>query len=224
MLELYILNINEIVSEQQCLEWLHKVSKKQRNRIEEFRFIKDVKRSLYGEILVRHLICQKLHLKSGNIIIERNLYGKPYLKGCPTFKFNLSHSGDWVVCLISHCEVGVDIEKIASANLRIAERFFKRIEYEALLEEPKNEWQKKFCHIWTAKESYIKYIGKGLSVPLNSFEVKEIKSAEYEVDIDKCCIIKTIDIFPDYSISICVSSEVIHNLVIQSMRLKDIKV
>lgn len=42
----------------------------------------------------------------------------------------------------------------------------------------------RFYNIWTKKDSYVKYIGKGLTIPLNSFDVL---SGELK------CLIKTIN-------------------------------
>ncbi|MFD2875899.1 4'-phosphopantetheinyl transferase family protein [Paenibacillus rhizoplanae] len=44
-------------------------------------------------------------------------------------KFNISHSGDWVVVAIDSMEIGIDIEQIITMNLEIAERFFAQEEY-----------------------------------------------------------------------------------------------
>ena len=38
--------------------------------------------------------------------------------------FNISHSGDWVLCTISNNSVGIDVEYMKEVNLQIAESFF----------------------------------------------------------------------------------------------------
>ena len=38
--------------------------------------------------------------------------------------FNVSHAGDYVVGVLSDCEVGCDIEKNANAPLEVAEHYF----------------------------------------------------------------------------------------------------
>ena len=53
--------------------------------------------------------------------------GKPQIVNIPK-KFNLSHSGDYVVCGVSDGEVGVDIQKWVSFKDRTAERFFAKEE------------------------------------------------------------------------------------------------
>ncbi|HFJ9466115.1 MULTISPECIES: 4'-phosphopantetheinyl transferase family protein [Bacillus cereus group] len=52
--------------------------------------------------------------------------------------------------------------------------FFTKQEYEYLFQiKDHKEKLNYFYQIWTIKESYVKAIGKGLSVPLNSFKIGE---------------------------------------------------
>ncbi|MCL0028295.1 hypothetical protein M1M88_01070 [Peptococcaceae bacterium] len=41
-----------------------------------------------------------------------NDYGKPFLKNTNDLYFNVSHSGEWVVCAIHHHPIGIDIEQV----------------------------------------------------------------------------------------------------------------
>ena len=68
--------------------------------------------------------------------------------------------------MVCFCDepVGVDIEKIRDVNLKIKDRFFCTAEKENI------KTNEDFFRIWTAKESYIKYLGTGLHTPLNSFD------------------------------------------------------
>lgn len=59
-----------------------------------------------------------------NIKIIHNDYGKPYFKDFEKINFNISHSGEYVVCCFSDKEIGVDIEKIRNHNIEIAKSFF----------------------------------------------------------------------------------------------------
>ena len=79
--------------------------------------------------------------------------------------FNLSHSGDKVMCAISDCTVGCDVEAVKE-NTKVAKRFFTAKEAE--LAQGNAEM---FTRIWTLKESFIKATGEGLSRPLDSFEI-----------------------------------------------------
>ena len=65
--------------------------------------------------------------------------------------------------------MGCDIEEIKEYKEKVAKRFFTSKENEYL--DLTNDKDGLFYRLWTLKESYVKCIGKGLSVPLNSFEL-----------------------------------------------------
>lgn len=92
--------------------------------------------------------------------------GKPYFENGGVF-FSLSHSGNYAVCAVSDCEVGVDIESPRNNSLKLAKRFFTESEYELIAESADPDEQ--FCRLWVIKESYIKATGSGFKTPLDSF-------------------------------------------------------
>jgi 4'-phosphopantetheinyl transferase len=96
-------------------------------------------------------------------------YGKPCFPALPDFHFSLSHSGSLALCAVSALPLGCDIEQIRGDRLRLAARFFHPQEYAWLLSLPEEERQEGFFRLWTSKESFIKAIGRGLSLPLGSF-------------------------------------------------------
>ena len=97
-----------------------------------------------------------------------NAHSKPYFTNREDIKFSLSHSGEYVAVAVSHKEIGIDIQQTVEVNLKIAERFFTRYECEYI----KN--RDDFYRIWVLKESFIKAIGKGLAMPLNSFCIEDL--------------------------------------------------
>lgn len=127
------------------------------------------------ELLIKSIIHEKLKIQPEEIIISNNAYGKPYLTNKRIFNFNISHSGKWVVCAVGKRPVGVDIELIGRVNLKtaekIAERFFSGEECEELFIRENKDRLAYFCEIWTLKESFLKALGKGLTIPLNSFTI-----------------------------------------------------
>lgn len=101
------------------------------------------------------------------IAYKRNRHGKPFLCDYPLY-ISISHSGDYAVCVVSDTEIGVDIQKIRKANFRIAQRYFTAEECEYISNDTL-----RFFELWTKKESYLKAVGTGLTVPLNSFSTLE---------------------------------------------------
>ncbi len=115
------------------------------------------------------------------IVADEN--GKPYFKNHPDFYFNISHSGDLIAVAFSSSPVGVDIEKLRDANLKIAERRFTDKEKQFI----KNNLD--FFYVWTRKEAYLKRTGKGLRQSLSTFSVldentiKTFKADDYIVSV-----------------------------------------
>lgn len=106
-------------------------------------------------------------MDTDKIKILRTTKGKPYFKDIP-IQFSISHSGNMWVCLMARKPVGVDIQEMREIQyLDIAKRFYtqEEIKYVELM------GQYGFFQIWTMKESYIKYLGTGLSEGLNTFSV-----------------------------------------------------
>lgn len=182
-MNLYILKINFEESKKNIKKLFDKVSKNRRKKASIYIGIEDQIRSLYSEIFLRKI------LKEYDILdfeIEENEYSKPYLKEQNIF-FNISHSGEYLICGVSEREVGVDIEKIGElASLEIADMFFYE-EEKRYLEKSKHKISD-FYKIWTLKESYIKFLGKGLSKDLKEFYFKldnqKIKLIDNKKEID----------------------------------------
>lgn len=95
--------------------------------------------------------------------------GKPYLPERPDIHFSLSHSGGYVLCALSDSELGCDVEAPRPAKPELAARFFHPLECDWLFSLPPREQENAFLRLWTLKESYLKAVGLGLSLPLNSF-------------------------------------------------------
>jgi len=160
--------INPVLSQDRIDVLLQSISKENREKCQRFIFKEDTLRTLYGELMVRHVLCQRLLVENKDIEILKNDAGKPYVKGYIIY-FNISHAGDFVVCAFSQQEIGIDIEQIKEIDLNIARRFFHQQEYEDLQAQKKQNQLDYFYSLWTLKESYIKWLGTGLSTPLDSF-------------------------------------------------------
>ncbi len=123
--------------------------------------------SLGGEALLFYA------LKSEGITdfeIEYSQKGKPYLKNTDNVFFNLSHSGDTVMCALSGAEVGCDTEKVRDTAHGCAKRFFCPEECDFIASRKTEEKRKDaFFRLWTLKESFVKATGAGLSLGLDSF-------------------------------------------------------
>ena len=113
---------------------------------------------VYSVLQVMELVERPIEL-----VMDYGEKGKPYLREYPLF-FNLSHSGEYVVCAMSDREIGVDIQKCSGLNvMRTAERFFSKEECRALAACGTEEVGRQFFfRLWTRKEAYGKLLGKGI--------------------------------------------------------------
>lgn len=97
--------------------------------------------------------------------------GKPLLENAPDVHFNLSHSGEHVLCLVSSSPCGCDTEKKKEGSLSVAKRFFTAEENAYLDAAPEQERDERFFRLWTLKEAYVKAAGTGLYTPFDSFSL-----------------------------------------------------
>ena len=89
--------------------------------------------------------------------------------------FNLSHTGDYVVCSVDMDEkedvlLGVDGEVIHEVPLKLAERFYCKSEYEHILNKDEKDRMEEIIRIWVLKESFMKATRKGMALGPDTFE------------------------------------------------------
>ena len=146
------------------------VSPARQEKTDRFRFDKDKRLSLGAELLLRHALRSE-GLGELPMAFDYGAQGKPHFQDGDVF-FNLSHSGEYVVCALAACEVGCDVEKITPIDLNIARRFFFHSEYDDIAaqttETARNDL---FFRYWTLKESFMKVTGLGMKLPLDAFEI-----------------------------------------------------
>lgn len=147
-------------------------------RLNNYKSDIDKKLGLYADLLLRVAIHQDLNIENNDIEFDTNSYGKPHLINDQDYHFNISHTHNMIAVAISHNSVGVDVEKIRKIDMGISKRFFTKRE-QNYIEKSQDDLYERFFEIWTKKEAHIKYTGKGLSVPLNSFDVTEKDLSEH---------------------------------------------
>ena len=169
---------------------LELVGTERRKKVIRYRMPDDRKRSLAAGLIIRKILNEN-GLSEDSLKYSEN--GKPL---ADNLFFNISHAGDYVVGVSSDREVGCDIEKIVDAPLEVADRFFylKEAEYIKSAED-KN---RAFFTLWTLKESYMKMTGRGMNLPLDSFEVVPMTDGfMLGESAEKPCFFKTME-FDDY--------------------------
>ena len=169
-LEVFALKIKRRLNEFES-EKLLKLIEEKRDKILKFKKLERVYQSILGYILIKFILIERYNINNKNIYLGNNDYGKPFLAEYPHLHFNISHSGDWVVCAFNTSEVGIDIEQIMPIDMAVLDVFCTKNEINQILSTEENERLKMIYTIWTSKESYVKAIGVGLNKDLKSFDV-----------------------------------------------------
>lgn len=95
-------------------------------------------------------------------------YKKPYCKNGACF--NITHSGEYVLCAISDTiGLGIDIEQIRDIDPADFLHCFTAGEWQAIRNTAKPLME--FYRYWTRKEAVMKGDGRGMYIPLQSFDV-----------------------------------------------------
>lgn len=170
----FLMDVEPLANEMVFAHYFDQVSPDRQGKIKALKSTKARALSL-GAGLVLKILLEKCSIDPTAPMI-RNNNGKLFLKDREDCYFNLSHSGHFVVGALAPEAIGIDIQKIKKANVKLAKRFFHDQEYTFLLKLASESQDLGFSQIWAAKESYIKYLGTGLATPLNSFQV------QFEID------------------------------------------
>ena len=150
------------------------------------------------EILLSGLLLRRELIRAG-IPSDKHSFsygenGKPYLADGGAH-FSLSHSGGVIACACGDVPVGLDVQIIDQRDRMAAMRFFT--DNERAYIEQSDDKTVAFYRIWTAKEAYVKLIGRGLSEPLRGFDV---------LDESTGCMYQT-QTLRDFVITVCVSGK-----------------
>lgn len=159
------------LSETEYEKWYSLMSLEKKQRVDRFRFADDKKRTVAGEMLARKAIAEWGHISEEAIQFGLSEYGKPFAIGLDV-EFDISHSGDMVVCAVDNKPVGIDIEQIRPIDLKVAKHICTDEELiyilghkpceERFKHTNNNEILIRFFEIWTWKEAYGKMLGVGI--------------------------------------------------------------
>lgn len=177
--EIHCYQFSLSLSTEQEARWNAVLISSEQATAQRYRFAKDQQRYIASRAHLRNILGHYLNENPQKVQIAFTDHEKPYLATHPNVHFNLSHSHEWGVIVLSTQPVGVDIERIQkNYNPDIAERFFhpQEVAYLATLEDPFRS--QAFFQFWARKEAILKAIGKGLSSPLSGFSVSPTASCE----------------------------------------------
>ena len=143
-------------------------------RANRFHFEKDRRHFIVARGFLRVLLGRYLTSDPKQLKFVYGDYGKPALAQESLLRFNMSHSqGMALYAFTEGRDVGVDVEYMRAdfTGDDIARRFFSPFEVQSLCGLPDADRVESFFRCWTRKEAYIKATGRGLSQPLDGFDV-----------------------------------------------------
>lgn len=149
----------------------------ERARSERLRFERDRQKFVVARGFLRFILSRYLATEPQRVRFDYGPEGKPMLHDQGrkrALRFNLSHAADLALYAISdRREVGIDVERVRDdvECQELARRFFSPQEAGKLDALPPERQREVFFLCWVRKEAYVKARGKGLSFPLDQFEV-----------------------------------------------------
>lgn len=168
---IYCVQINQALDETPFQEMIRYISPEKKVKIQRFRKPIDAMRSLLGDLIIRYILCKHYGFDNDEIQYGYLEFGKPYLKQHTDIHFNISHSGDWIVGVVSNDLVGIDIEKVTHMKENLSSIVLTDNENKKLQALNESERNLSFFELWTLKESYVKSTGSGLSEGLHTLEI-----------------------------------------------------
>ena len=151
------------------------------------------------------MLLESRSLSNTEIRFITQSHGKPIWPGEPGVHFNTSHAGDWIACVVDEQPVGIDVEQVGPIDLSLSGNFFSEVEHVDIInhENP----VERFFDYWTLKESYIKFVGTGLSLPLNAFNIQFLNNGEIGVQASGKLLpgvfCKQYDLEDGYKLAVC---------------------
>lgn len=145
-------------------------------RAARFYFERDRKRYAVGRGLLRLILGRYLEVAPEELRFDYNRHGRPAL-AAPFARhglfFNLSHAEGLALYAVARRAIGVDLERVRPdfEHEKLVQRFFSPQEAAEFAALPAAAKPQAFFDCWTRKEAYIKAHGRGLSMPLDSFDV-----------------------------------------------------
>lgn len=209
MIRVFGTRIPDLSDEGALYSMLPLLTKERKEKIKGFYKNEDKLRSGSAELLLKYgydLVNQSPDRPLPKIAFEK--YEKPYFSDDNALKFNLSHAGPYVVCVLADCEVGIDVELFSEKmDMSIAKDYFTTEEYQFIIEEGASSVSalRRFFYVWTLKESYMKVDGMGFYKPLDSFSVQKKKDTivVFEKGIQQNVFMRLWDNYEEMALSVC---------------------
>lgn len=150
------------------------MSNDRKQKADRYRFDSDRRLCVFSDYLLRSML-KSCSVENPEFYIDPK--GKPALKGNHLY-FNVSHSHDFIACVVDKAPVGIDIEVIRKVSLTLINKVCTEEELGFVLGKDNTFSEDtdtciRFFRVWTAKEAFLKYTGEGLSGGLKNICVAD---------------------------------------------------
>ncbi|KAA8996657.1 4'-phosphopantetheinyl transferase superfamily protein [Affinibrenneria salicis] len=150
------------------------LSRHERQRCEQFRFLEDRQRFLTCHAIKRVAIGQIMSIPPQELAFCTDSRRKPKLRDNAMF-FNLSHSGKWIaVALCANREIGVDVQSTPHNGIELPWGMLRHPD------ECCSYDMTSFLRIWTLKEAASKCCGKGLTLDFTTLYTQNAGPTGYQ--------------------------------------------
>jgi 4'-phosphopantetheinyl transferase len=174
--EIHVWSIPIDIGDDAMPELVALLSSSEQQRAERYIIDSARRRFVAARASLRLLVGRYLDLPAGMVQFTYGPSGKPYLIGpyAGQLHFSLSHShrlAQFAFC--AEEELGIDLEwrhDIKSMD-QIVRRMFSPEEIADWFSLPESQRRRGFFDCWTRKEAFVKALGRGLEVPLDTFPV-----------------------------------------------------
>jgi len=156
------------LSERKFVSYINMLPSYMQTKVLRYKRWEDAQASLLGKLLL---------LESFNFIdgpqhtladVQYSGFHRPFINN--SMDFNISHSGNYVVCAISEdTRLGIDVEEIKSLQLEDFQSQFSQLDWNRIIEAENSCHE--FYNFWTKKEALIKADGRVMHVPLCDINV-----------------------------------------------------
>jgi len=155
--------------------WL---SAREQQRHDAFVFAHSKREFLATRTLCRGVLAEICSLPPSELQFTESAYGRPALVPNAPFDFNLTNTESLVACVIGAGTVGADAEPLQRLESihEVAHMVFTDAERERLKRAPELG-----LDLWVLKESYMKAVGYGMSLPPSTFEMRQGDDGHWSV-------------------------------------------
>ena len=193
----YILCIDDITPE--MIARVERQLPQRYAQAKRFRFEKGFLRSIGVGVLLLHVFPDL-----NENLIRKNEFGK--LSIVDHDECSISHSGKYVVLVTDKHPIGIDIEEITEIKEKhtmVSKKVFSPEERHWM----QDDMSQRFFVLWTQKESLVKAVGCGITVPLAECNVLPFEKGE-NVDYAQNRWFGATTIYDNHRVSVCAQSSV----------------